>query len=133
MRTYEGIPSNSWNNNEDRNESVCPSANRCSIVKENETQILFPFFVFFFCREGNGIQIHLMLSVFFFFFFFFFFFKIIFFRFFFFFFFFFVTLKKTDFNFLFRFSFSYGILKTEYKSFCVFRFRPMAVKVIIFV
>ena len=115
MRTYEGIPSNSWNNNEDRNESVCLSANRCSIVKENETQILFPFFVVFFCREGNGIQIHLMLSVFFFFFFFF------------------VTFKKTDFNFLFRFSFSYGILKTEYKSFCVFRFRPMAVKVIIFV
>ena len=114
MRTYEGIPSNSWNNNEDRNESVCLSANRCSIVKENETQILFPFFVFFFLpgRKRNSNSPHALR---------------------FFFVFFFVTFKKTDFNFLFRFTFSYGIFKTEYKSFCAFRFRPMAVKVIIFV
>ena len=36
----------------------------------------------------------------------------------------------TDFNFLFhfRFSFSYEIWKTDYKSFFVFRFRPKAVK-----
>ena len=30
-----------------------------------------------------------------------------------------VALKKTDFNFLFRFSFSYGIWKTDYKSFSI--------------
>ena len=30
--------------------------------------------------------------------------------------------QKTDFNFLFRFSFSYGILKTDYDSFLVFLF-----------
>ena len=94
MRTYEGIPSNSWNNNEDRNESVCLSANRCSIVKENETQILFPFFVFFFSAGKETEFKFTSFSPFFFFFF--------------------VTFKKTDFNFLFRFSFSYGILKTEY-------------------
>ena len=114
MRTYEGIPSNSWNNNEDRNESVCLSANRCSIVKENETQILFPFFVFFFSAGKETEFKFTLCSPFFFGFFF-------------------VTFKKTDFNFHFRFSFSYGILKTEYKSFCVFRFRPMAVKLTIFV
>ena len=86
MRTYEGIPSNSWNNNEDRNESVCLSANRCSIVKENETQILFPFFVFFF-PAGKETEFKFTLCS----------------PFFFFFCFFFVTFKKTDFKFSFSF------------------------------
>ena len=40
----------------------------------------------------------------------------------------FVTFDLTDFNFLFRFSFSYGILKTDHDSFLVFCFRLMALE-----
>ena len=45
----------------------------------------------------------------------------------------FLWLKKEDFKFLFRFSFSYGILKTDYDSFLVFFPRFMALKLTIFV